>query len=44
VELVAQLGLAQHGMVRIGAVHYNTPQEIDRVLQAVDDLAARRAR
>ncbi|MEO8544551.1 MAG: cysteine desulfurase-like protein [Burkholderiaceae bacterium] len=44
VELVERLGLAQHGMVRIGAVHYNTPQEIDRVLQAVDDMAARRGR
>jgi len=28
--------------VRVGPVHYNTPQEIDRLLQAVDDLAARR--
>ncbi len=45
VELVERLGLAGHGgMVRVGAVHYNTPQEIDRVLQAVDNLAARRTR
>jgi cysteine desulfurase family protein (TIGR01976 family) len=43
VEVVERLGLAQHGgMVRVGPVHYNTPQEIDRLLQAVDDLAARR--
>ena len=44
VELVARLGLAEHGMVRIGAVHYNTPQEIDRVVQAVEALAARSRR
>jgi len=30
------------GMVRVGAVHYNTAQEIGRVLQAVEDLAAAR--
>ncbi len=42
VELVERLGLAEHGMVRIGAVHYNTPQEIDRVVNAVHALAARR--
>jgi selenocysteine lyase/cysteine desulfurase len=30
-------------MVRIGAVHYNTPQEIDRVVLAVEALAARNA-
>jgi cysteine desulfurase family protein (TIGR01976 family) len=42
VELMERLGLAQHGMVRVGAAHYNTPQEIDRVLEAVDTLAARR--
>ena len=43
VELVERLGLAEHGMVRIGAVHYNTPQEIDRVVQVVEALAARRS-
>lgn len=43
VEVVERLGLSQSGgMVRVGAVHYNTPQEIERVLQAVEDLAAAR--
>ena len=28
------------GMVRIGPVHYNTPAEIDRLLAALDDIAA----
>mgnify|MGYP001354182359 CR=1 FL=1 len=40
VELVQRLGLAPHGMVRVGAVHYNTAQEIDRVLQAVSIMSA----
>ena len=42
VELVERLGLAQHGgMVRVGAVHYNTAHEVDRILQVVAELAQR---
>jgi len=41
-EVVQQLGLAPNGLLRIGAAHYNTTQEIDRVLEAVDAVARRR--
>jgi selenocysteine lyase/cysteine desulfurase len=33
-----QLGL-DDGCLRIGFVHYNTPDEVDRVLEALNDLA-----
>ncbi len=37
--VVDQLGLAEEGgLVRIGFVHYTTPEEVDRVLEALDDL------
>lgn len=36
VEVMKSLG--QEGLVRIGFVHYNTPQEVDAVLSALDDL------
>jgi cysteine desulfurase family protein (TIGR01976 family) len=39
VELCNRLGLEdQGGFVRLGMVHYNTPQEIDAVLQALDEM------
>jgi cysteine desulfurase family protein (TIGR01976 family) len=39
VEATERLGLeAAGGFVRLGMVHYNTPQEIDAVLQALDEL------
>ena len=38
-ELMQRLGLEGHGgAVRVGAVHYNTPEEIDRFLEAVAAL------
>jgi cysteine desulfurase family protein (TIGR01976 family) len=38
-ELMDRLGLEQQGgAVRVGAVHYNTPAEIDRFLEAIDAL------
>jgi cysteine desulfurase family protein (TIGR01976 family) len=38
-ELMQRLGLDDHGgAVRVGAVHYNTPAEIDRFLEAVAGL------
>ncbi len=38
-EVMAYLGvLDSGGLVRIGFVHYNTPDEVDRVLEALDDL------
>jgi cysteine desulfurase family protein (TIGR01976 family) len=38
-ELMQRLDLeARGGAVRVGAVHYNTPAEIDRFLDAVSDL------
>ncbi len=40
--LVERLGLAESGgLLRIGAVHYNTVEEIDRVLDALGAIAAR---
>ena len=39
VEVMARLGRSDHGLVRIGFVHYNTPAEVDRVLGALDALA-----
>jgi cysteine desulfurase family protein (TIGR01976 family) len=35
-ELTETLGLEPDGMVRIGLVHYNTPDEIDRLFDALD--------
>jgi cysteine desulfurase family protein (TIGR01976 family) len=32
------LGMEPHGMVRIGAVHYNTPEEIDWLLAVLDEV------
>jgi cysteine desulfurase family protein (TIGR01976 family) len=41
IELIERLGLAERGLVRIGLVHYNTAEEVDRLLAALDELAAR---
>jgi cysteine desulfurase family protein (TIGR01976 family) len=38
VEVMGRLGLTD-GTLRIGFVHYNTPDEVDRVLAALQDLA-----
>jgi cysteine desulfurase family protein (TIGR01976 family) len=39
VETVQRLGLAQSGgMLRVGAAHYNTVQELDRLLEVLDEL------
>lgn len=41
VELVRALGLDEAGgMVRVGLVHYNTREEVDRLLEALHELAA----
>ena len=38
-ELTERLGLEEHGgLLRMGLVHYNTPEEVDRLLQALDEL------
>ena len=34
------LGLEPDGMVRIGLVHYNTAEEVDRLLEALGQLPA----
>jgi len=36
VELIRRLGLEPHGMLRIGALHYNTVAEIDRLGDALE--------
>jgi cysteine desulfurase family protein (TIGR01976 family) len=38
VEVMERLGLP-HGTLRIGFVHYNSDDEVDRVLEALNDLA-----
>lgn len=43
VEVVGRLGfLDQGGLVRIGFVHYNTHEEVDRVLAGLGELARKR--
>jgi selenocysteine lyase/cysteine desulfurase len=38
--LIERLGKAESGgVLRLGLVHYNTPEEVDRTLEAVDALA-----
>jgi cysteine desulfurase family protein (TIGR01976 family) len=38
-ELVERLGLQKSGgVLRLGLVHYNTPEEVDQVLTALDEL------
>lgn len=37
--LTLALGAEPHGMVRLGCMHYNTPDEIDRTLEAIRVLA-----
>jgi cysteine desulfurase family protein (TIGR01976 family) len=38
IEIMKQLGLEESGAVRAGFVHYNTAEEVDRLLTALDDL------
>lgn len=40
VELMRALGLADEGVVRIGLVHYNTAEEVARVLEALEELVS----
>jgi cysteine desulfurase family protein (TIGR01976 family) len=37
--LMDRLGLGEAGVIRVGAVHYNTSQEVTRVLDALADIA-----
>jgi cysteine desulfurase family protein (TIGR01976 family) len=37
-QLTDTLGLEPEGMVRIGLVHYNTPEEVDRLLETLKHL------
>lgn len=38
-EVMHKLGKAPDGLVRIGFVHYNTPDEVDRVLEQLTSIA-----
>ena len=38
IEIMKQLGLEESGAVRAGFVHYNTADEVDRLLAALDEL------
>jgi selenocysteine lyase/cysteine desulfurase len=37
-NLSEHLGQEPHGMVRVGAVHYNTPEEIDWLIDVLDEI------
>ena len=37
--LIERLGLAPAGMLRVGFLHYNTAEEVDRVLEALATAA-----
>ncbi|HEX3225240.1 MAG TPA: cysteine desulfurase-like protein [Gaiellaceae bacterium] len=39
VEIMRRLGLGEEGAVRVGFIHYNTPDEVDRLLDALRELA-----
>ncbi|HEX7526719.1 MAG TPA: aminotransferase class V-fold PLP-dependent enzyme, partial [Gaiellaceae bacterium] len=38
VEVMERLGLGAEGAVRVGFVHYNTPAEVDRLLDGLREL------
>jgi cysteine desulfurase family protein (TIGR01976 family) len=38
IELIEALGLAPHGLLRIGFLHYNSADEVDRLLEALRDI------
>jgi selenocysteine lyase/cysteine desulfurase len=38
VEIMARLGKAENGLVRVGLAHYNTHDEVDRLLAALKGL------
>ena len=37
-ELTEQLGLEPDGMVRLGLVHYNTAEEVTRLITALKEI------
>ena len=37
-ELTEQLGLEPEGMVRLGLVHYNTAEEVTRLITALKEI------
>lgn len=37
-EIYGKLGLLEHGGVRVGPVHYNTMEEVDRTLEQIEKL------
>lgn len=39
IEVMARLGHAEHGMVRVGLAHYNTAEEVERFLAALRAIA-----
>ena len=38
VEVMKRLGLEEEGAVRVGILHYNTSEEVDRLLAALAEL------
>jgi selenocysteine lyase/cysteine desulfurase len=33
-----RLGYGEHGMVRVGLAHYNTPEEVDRLIGVLEAM------
>jgi selenocysteine lyase/cysteine desulfurase len=33
-----RLGYGEHGMVRVGLAHYNTPEEVDRLIAVLEAM------
>lgn len=40
-SVTSRLGLEPHGILRVGLAHYNTTDEVDRFLNAVEDIRGR---
>lgn len=39
IEIMERLGRSEHGMVRVGLAHYNTHEEIDRMIEVLRKLS-----
>lgn len=38
IQITETLGLEPEGMIRLGLVHYNTPEEVDRLLETIERI------
>jgi selenocysteine lyase/cysteine desulfurase len=40
-EAAERLGVNPHGVIRVGLAHYTSPEEVDRVIGALGEMASR---